>query len=99
MNSGATPERRTFIAVAGQIGSGKTEVCRELQKRTGWELISAGGILRRMAVERGMSLLKLNEYAKMDTSVDREIDNYLASLAESPSSLIIDSRLAWHFLP
>jgi CMP/dCMP kinase len=88
-----------FIAVAGQIGSGKTEVCRELQKRTGWELISAGGILRRMAVERGMSLLKLNEYAKMDTSVDREIDSYLASLAASPVPLIIDSRLAWHFVP
>jgi CMP/dCMP kinase len=99
MNSGGTLEQPTFIAVAGQIGSGKTEVCRELQKRTGWELISAGGILRRMAIERGMSVLKLNEYAKMDPSVDREIDNYLASLAESPSSLIIDSRLAWHFVP
>jgi cytidylate kinase len=98
MDCRAVPDRRTFIAVAGQIGSGKTEVSRELHKRTGWELISAGGILRRMAVERGMSLLGLNEYAKMDPSIDREIDNYLASLAESPESLIIDSRLAWHFL-
>jgi CMP/dCMP kinase len=99
MSSGATLGRPVFIAIAGQIGSGKTEVCRELQKRTGWELISAGGILRRMAVERGMSLLKLNEYAKMDPSVDREIDSYLASLAASPVPLIIDSRLAWHFVP
>jgi cytidylate kinase len=52
-----------------------------------------------MAQERGMSVLSLNEYAKMDTSVDREIDGFLASLAHSPASLIIDSRLAWYFLP
>ncbi len=91
--------RRVLVTVAGQIGGGKTEVCRQIQERTGWRLISAGGILRRMAVERGMSLLDLNEYAKMDVSVDREIDGYLASLIDSPVSLVIDSRLAWHFIP
>jgi len=90
---------RVLITVAGQIGSGKTEVCRELGRRTGWKIISAGGILRRMAAEHGMSILEFNEYAKAHKHVDQEIDGYLASLDNLPESLIIDSRLAWHFLP
>jgi predicted cytidylate kinase len=99
MNSGLESGGPTLVAVAGQIGSGKTEVCRALHRRTGWEVVSAGNILRRMAAERGMSVLELNEYARMDVAVDREIDAYLASLAGSAEPLIVDSRLAWHFLP
>jgi len=52
-----------------------------------------------MAAEHGMSILEFNEYAKSHKNVDREIDGYLASLDNLPESLIIDSRLAWHFLP
>ena len=90
---------RALITVAGQIGSGKTEVSREIARRTGWRMISAGGIVRRMAAEHGMSVLEFNEYAKTHENVDREIDGYLAGLGDLAESLVIDSRLAWHFLP
>jgi cytidylate kinase len=90
---------RTLIAVAGQIGSGKTEVCHEIGRRTDWRIVSAGVILRRMAAEKGMSVLEFNEYAKTHKEIDNEIDGYLAGLDKSPESLIVDSRLAWHFLP
>jgi CMP/dCMP kinase len=92
-------KRRVLITVAGQIGSGKTEVCNEIGRRTGWRVISAGVIVRSMAAERGMSVLEFNEYAKTHKEIDREIDGYLASLDRTPESLVIDSRLAWHFLP
>jgi CMP/dCMP kinase len=97
-------KRRVLITVAGQIGSGKTEVCNEIGRRTGWRVISAGVIVRRMAAKRGMSVLEFNEYAKTHKEIDREIDGYLASLDSTPESLVpeslvIDSRLAWHFLP
>jgi CMP/dCMP kinase len=92
-------KRRVLITVAGQIGSGKTEVCNEIGRRTGWRVISAGVIVRRMAAQRGMSVLEFNEYAKTHKEIDREIDGYLASLDNEPESLLIDSRLAWHFLP
>jgi cytidylate kinase len=85
--------------VAGQIGSGKTEVCHEIGRRTDWRIVSAGVILRRMAAEKGMSVLEFNEYAKTHKEIDSEIDGYLANLDKSPESLIVDSRLAWHFLP
>jgi CMP/dCMP kinase len=96
---GPEAHERVLITVAGQIGSGKTEVCNEIGRRTGWRVISAGMIVRRMAAERGMSVLEFNEYAKTHKEIDREIDGYLASFDREPESLVIDSRLAWHFLP
>lgn len=94
-----TVNERALVTVAGQIGSGKTAVCKEIAQRTGWAVVSAGGILRKMAQEHGMSVLDFNEYVKNKPDIDASIDNYLASLKDSPDSLLIDSRLAWHFLP
>ena len=96
--SSGRENRPLLITVAGQIGSGKTEVCNEIGRRTDWKIVSAGVILRRMAAEKGMSILEFNEYAKTHKEIDREIDSYLASLDQSPEPLIVDSRLAWHFL-
>ena len=87
------------VTVAGHIGSGKTAVCRRLHALTGWEIVSAGAILRSMAVEHGMSVLEFNEYAKSHPKIDQQIDSYIRSLASQPGQRIVDSRLAWHFLP
>ena len=87
-----------IVTVSGLIGSGKTSVCRELSLLTGWRVISAGTILRRMAEERGLSVIELNEIAKTDETIDKLIDDQLIALRNSPESLIVDSRLAWHFI-
>ncbi|MDZ4820957.1 MAG: cytidylate kinase family protein, partial [Planctomycetota bacterium] len=96
MASALTP---TILTVSGLIGSGKTSVCRELSALTGWRVISAGTILRRMAEARGLSVIELNEIAKTDESIDKLIDDQLISLRASREPLIVDSRLAWHFIP
>lgn len=96
MASAPTP---TILTVSGLIGSGKTSVCRELSALTGWRVVSAGTILRRMAEDRGLSVIELNEIAKTDKSIDKLIDDQLIALRDSSESLIVDSRLAWHFIP
>lgn len=88
-----------LITVAGHIGSGKSAVCKLLSERTGWELVYAGAIMRKLAAEQGMTVLDFNSYAKLNTDIDLKIDQYLAGLAEGKESKVIDSRLAWHFLP
>ena len=90
---------RILISVAGHIGSGKSVVCDRLKQTTGLEVLSTGAILRRIAAERGMSPLQMNDYARMDRAVDDEIDGYLKRLRTSETSIILDSRMAWHFLP
>ncbi|HKX33438.1 MAG TPA: AAA family ATPase [Blastocatellia bacterium] len=96
LNLGLQP---TIISVAGHIGSGKSEVCRQLKKLTGWDVISAGAIMRNAALQREMSIVQINKYAESHAEIDNEVDSYLSSLAQSPAPLIVDARLAWHFLP
>ena len=90
---------RTIISIAGHIGGGKSAVCKELQEATGFDVLSTGAILRRIAADRGMSPLQMNDYARMDRAVDDEIDGYLVRLGSADNSVILDSRMAWHFLP
>jgi CMP/dCMP kinase len=91
--------RRILISVAGHVGSGKSVVCDRLKQATGLEVLSTGAILRRIAADRGMSPLQMNDYARMDRAVDDEIDGYLKRLRNAETSIILDSRMAWHFLP
>jgi cytidylate kinase len=55
--------------------------------------------MRRAATRSGMSILQMNEYALSHAEIDAEVDNYLISLRQGSESIIVDSRLAWHFLP
>jgi cytidylate kinase len=86
------------LTVSGIIGSGKTTVCREIAKLTGWRIVSAGSILRKMAEDSGLSVLEFNQLAKQDASIDQKIDDSLRALNDSADPLIVDSRLAWHFI-
>ncbi len=87
------------ISIAGDLGSGKSTIARELRKRTGFEVHSTGDIQRVIASERNMSTLELNKYAENHPEIDHEVDRVTKNLGKEPKSLIIDSRMAWHFIP
>jgi len=86
------------ISIAGDLGSGKSSVAKVLQKELGFSYLSTGQMHRNIAEEYGVNSLELNKIANKDESIDDRIDNYLISLNESSENLIIDSRLAWHFV-
>lgn len=90
---------KRIIALSGDIGGGKSSVATALQHLTGYEIIGTGAIQRAIAKQRGMTTLELNQLSKTDRSVDDEIDNYVINLGKTRDELIIDSRLAWHFIP
>jgi cytidylate kinase len=87
------------VAIAGQVGSGKSTVSRLLAAATGWERFSTGELFRRIAAARGMSPLELNVFARNHPEIDDEVDGRLAALADDPDPTVIDSRMAWHFVP
>ena len=87
-----------LIAIAGDIGGGKSTVGRLLSSQLGFELISTGAIQRRIAAAQGKTSLELNVAAEADPAVDRQIDNYLIGIGETGDSLVIESRMAWHFV-
>jgi len=87
------------VAISGRPGSGKSTVARLLAERLNVQHASAGDFMREMAAERGISVLELSRIAEGDDSIDHEIDARSARLGRSGVSVVIDSRLAWHFIP
>jgi predicted cytidylate kinase len=90
-------ERKMRITIAGDIGSGKTTIARELAKRVAVEMRSTGGIQRQLAATRGITTLELNRLAETDAAIDRQIDHYLKTLPDG--NLVVESRMAWRFVP
>lgn len=90
---------KNIITLSGDIGSGKSSVAAELKNLIGYEIIGTGKIQRAIAERRGLTTLELNKVSETDRSVDDEIDNYVINLGKTSDNLIIDSRLAWHFIP
>lgn len=91
------------ISITGNLGSGKSSICRILKER-GFDIISAGSIFRELAVEQGMSVedfnQKVNEDIKRgDHSVDDMIDQRTARINRERDNVVFDSRLAWNFAP
>ena len=91
-------ERRA-VSLSGELGSGKSSVAELLGDALGARRISTGAAQRQIAEQRGVSTLELNRLAETDPSIDDEIDAVFRSLAGVGEPLIVDSRLAWHFLP
>lgn len=85
------------ITITGNLGSGKSSVCKELEK-SGFTIISAGDIFRELAAEKGMTVIELNEAAKKDRSIDDMLDNRSTQLGKKMDHTVFDSRLAWHFV-
>jgi cytidylate kinase len=64
----------------------------------GFKVFSTGAIQRGIAAERGMSTYELNKYMETHPELDAEIDGRLVALSDMSENIIIDSRLAWHFV-
>ena len=90
---------KNIIVMSGDIGSGKSSVATALKQITGYDVIGTGTIQRAIAKRRGVTTLELNKISQTDRSIDDEIDSYVVELGKTQDRLILDSRLAWHFIP
>ena len=88
-----------IITISGDLGSGKSVVADAAAKKYNLKRYSAGDFVREMAKEKGVSLLELNKMAEKDPSIDKEIDERTKKLAEKEDNFVIDSRIAFHFIP
>ena len=90
---------KNIIVMSGDIGSGKSSVASSLKQLTHFDVIGTGAIQRAIASKRGLTTLELNQFSQTDRSIDDEIDSYVIELGKTQDNLILDSRLAWHFIP
>ncbi len=89
------------ISISGYPCSGKTTIIEYLKNKYGFSVISGGALYREEAKKRNLTVLQLNELAKVDRSVDLALDKKLHNegVKNKGKKVIFDSRLAWHFVP
>ena len=87
-----------IITLTGDLGSGKSTVSAILCKKLNYSYIYTGKIQRQIAQTYKMTTLELNKYAETHPEIDEQIDATFKSLNDS-TDLIVDSRLAWFFIP
>ncbi len=87
------------ISLAGDLGSGKSTVAKILlENNKNMEYYSTGALMRDIAASHGLTIEGLNIYMETHPEIDHEIDDGLKKLSSDERELIIDSRMAWHFV-
>ena len=87
------------ITISGVIGSGKSTVAKMLAQKLGWQYYSTGMAQRKIAEEMGITTTELNALAVKDKSIDERIDAVFKNPPWGNDNCIVDSRLAFHFVP
>ncbi len=88
------------ITITGNLGSGKSTICKILEDKYGFEIYSTGKVQRELARQMNMTTLEMNQLMCSDHKYDNMIDDTTARISrENPDkNIIFDSRLAWHFV-
>jgi CMP/dCMP kinase len=87
------------VSITGEPGCGKTTVARLVAQELRADYMSTGSIQREIAAKLGITTLELNKRAETDPSIDQQVDAHTQALGNSGRAVLVDSRLAWRFLP
>ena len=91
--------KREIITVAGSPGSGKSSTAKALAAALGFRHFSSGDRFRQLAAARGESIEAMNISAEVQRDIDLEVDNLLKEMYRTEQRLVIDSRMAWRWMP
>jgi CMP/dCMP kinase len=91
--------KRPIITLAGSPGSGKSSTARAVAAALGFRHFSSGDIFRQLAAARGESIEAMNISAEAQRDIDLEVDSQLQEKYRTEQNLVIDSRMAWHWMP
>lgn len=87
------------ITIGGAVGSGKSTIAKMLAEKLGWPYYYMGGLRRKKAREKGMTLAEYNRLGETDPSTDREVDEYQKRIGGKNDNFIMEGRTSWYFIP
>src|SRR5262249_44650744 len=91
--------KKQIITIAGSPGSGKSSTAKAVASALGFRHFSSGDLFRQLAVERGESIEAMNISAEVQRDIDLSVDNLLQEMYRAQERLVIDSRMAWRWMP
>ena len=86
------------ITITGGLYSGKSCVAKVISEAIDYTYFSVGDLQRKLAVEKGMSIMEYNDYM-FHNNLDHEVDNKTMEIGREEENFIFDARLAWYFIP
>ena len=90
---------REIITLAGSPGSGKSSTAKAVAAALEFRHFSSGDLFRQLAAERGESIEAMNISAEVQQDIDRKVDDLLKQMYAAEEKLVIDSRMAWRWMP
>lgn len=91
--------KKLIITIAGKPGSGKSTTAKAVAAQLGFDHFSSGDLFRSIAKEKGVDVLQANLSAEKNAEIDHLVDNKLKQIGKEQVKLVIDSRMAWHWIP
>ena len=88
-----------IITISGLPGSGKSTIGKMLAKKLDYKFYSIGDLRGKMAMKSGMTIDELNKLGEKEAWTDQNTDKYLKQLGKTEDNLVVDGRLAFHFIP
>ena len=87
------------ITIFGLAGTGTSSTGKALAQALNCEFISSGNMFRAEAAKRGMDLIEFTKMTASDPSYDKILDEQIAVYGKEHDDFVIESWLAYHFIP
>jgi cytidylate kinase len=87
------------ITIFGLAGTGTSSVGKRLASELSYTYFSSGQLFRQKAESLGMDLYSFDALVKTRPEYDRDLDQTIASFGKTHDNFIVESRLAWYFIP
>lgn len=92
-------QKKHIITIAGRPGSGKSTSSKAIATQLGYQHFSSGDLFRAIGKERGIDINQANILAEKEKEIDQLVDQRLRDIGMNDDKKVIDSRLAWHWIP
>ncbi len=91
--------KKHVITIAGRLGSGKSTVSKLIAKKLGYAHNYAGGLMRQLAEERGLTFEEYHKLMESDPNFDRLVDERQKEFIESQDNIVAEGHVAFFLAP
>lgn len=93
-------DKKHIITISGMLGAGKSTTARKIAEELGFLHFSSGDLMRAIGKEHGINdIRQVNLENEKDYKFDYMVDERLREIGQNEDGVIIDSRMAWHWIP
>lgn len=95
-------DKKMIITIGGRPGSGKSTTAKGIAKLLEFTHFSSGDLFREVSKQQGQTVLEANQAAEQEdgiSAIDQLVDQRLRDIGASEARVVIDSRMAWHWMP